>query len=148
MKSLTAATSSLMEKFPTAFNPEDGNAEDKASHTKGFALANLLFAGDNALTPEQIDALPDGFKATLKEKKPLSEGQKAQLNAIGRLKMANHDRLIAWKKTATARIAELEKSLAEYEDSAPNGGKAGDGERETGKDFMSIVEDEIKAMDK
>lgn len=139
----------LAEKFPKAFNVEEGNAEDAASHSKGFALADLMFLGEQALKPDQIEALPANFRDTIKSKKPLSEIQKVQLHALARLKMANHDRRVAALKKANARIAELEKQLGEYEGSAPPAGKAGKGERTpASKDWEQQISDEINALDK
>lgn len=139
----------LAEKFPKAFSVEEGNAEDAASHSKGFALADLMFLGEQALKPDQIEALPANFRDTIKSKKPLSEVQKVQLHALARLKMANHDRRVAALKKANARIAELEKELAEYEQSEPGAGKAGRGERPpSSKPWEQQIEDEIHALDK
>lgn len=140
---------SLQEKFPKAFAPEEGNAEDKTSHTKGFALADLLFLGPEALTPEQLDALPKGFQDTLRAKKPLSETQRVQLHALARLKMANHDRQIVRLKAAQLRIKELEKELAEYEQSSPSAERAASGER-AGRPLSpeEQIEQELRALDK
>lgn len=138
----------LKEKFPKAFQPEENDPEDAASHTKGFALADLMFMGENNLTPEQVEALPNGFKETIKAKKPLSEVQKVQLHALARLKMANHDRLLAGRKKDKARIAELEKTLAEYEKSEPSTSTASSGARTGSKAWDEEVADELKALDR
>ena len=139
----------LEEKFPKAFHVEQGDADDSAAHAKGFALADLKFLGVEGLKPEQIEALPASFRDTVKSGKPLSVDQRVQLDALARLKMANHDRQVARVKKAHARIAELEKSLADYEKSGPPAGHAGDGEGAvTGKDWMQQAEDELRALDK
>ena len=138
----------LEGKFPKAFKVEEANVEDKAAHTKGFAVADLMFLGNQALTPEQVEALPSGFKETVKAGKPLSEVQKVQLHALARLKMANHDRLVTRLKSRDARIAELEKSLADYEKSEPSADKAGDGAKVEDKDFFAQVEDDLAKMDR
>lgn len=138
----------LEEKFPKAFQAEEGNAEDAASHTKGFALADLMFKGNKSLTPEQVEALPASFRDTVKSGKPLSEIQKVQLHALARLKMANHDRLIEGRKKDKARIAELEKTLSEYEKSEPKGGKGGEGGSAAGVSWEQEVENELRAMDR
>jgi hypothetical protein len=138
----------LKEKFPKAFTPNEGDAEDAASHTKGFALADLLFLGNTGLTPEQVEALPSGFKDTVKAGKPLSEVQKVQLHALARLKMANHDRLVAARKRDQARIAELEKTLGEYEKSGPDAARAGAPHKAGDKPWDEQVADELRAMDK
>ena len=140
---------SLEERFPKAFHVEQNDAEDAASHTKGFALADLLFLGNSALTPEQTESLPEAFRATVKANQPLSEVQKVQLHALARLKMANHDRKVSALRKATTRIAELEKMLDDYENSEPAAGKAGGGgSAVTDKDWQDVVSDELKALDK
>lgn len=140
--------SGLEEKFPKAFKVNEGDADDAGAHAKGFALADLLFLGNQALKPEQVDALPDGFKSTLKAGKPLTEVQKVQLNALARLKMANHDRLIVARKKDQARIVELEKIVAEFEKSEPSTSRAGESAHSTDKPWDEQVADELKAMDK
>lgn len=137
----------LQEKFPKAFTAEEGDAEDKSSHTKGFALADLMFLGSAGLTPEQVDSLPGIFKDTVKAGKPLNEAQKVHLHAIARLKMANHDRKVAQLKKATARIAELEKTLAEYEKSEPTSERAGVSGGISNKPWDEQVADELRALD-
>lgn len=144
----TETNKELEEKFPKAFKAEDTNADDKAAHTKGFAVADLLFLGNQALTPEQIEALPGGFKETVKAGKPLSEVQKVQLHALARLKMANHDRLVTRIKARDARIAELEKSLADYEKSEPRADKAGEGGQVGEKDFFAQVDEDLEKLDR
>jgi hypothetical protein len=144
----TETNKELEEKFPKAFKAEDTNADDKAAHTKGFAVADLLFLGNQALTPEQIEALPGGFKETVKAGKPLSEVQKVQLHALARLKMANHDRLVARVKARDARIAELEKSLADYEKSEPSADRAGEGAKVGDKDFFAQVDEDLEKLDR
>jgi hypothetical protein len=138
----------LQEKFPLAFKATVGDAEDAGAHTKGFALADLLFLGNQALTPEQIEALPSGFKDTVKAGKPLSEVQKVQLHALARLKMANHDRKVTALKKANARIAELEKTLAEYERSEPSAERAREGGKVGDKPWDAQMEDEIGKLDR
>jgi len=139
----------LETKFPKAFHVEQENAEDVAAHSKGFALADLMFLSASSLKPEAIETLPASFRETVKAGKPLSEVQKVQLHALARLKMANHDRKVAQLKKANARITELEASLAAYEKSEPTAGKAGDGGGAvTGKDWMQQAEDELRALDK
>lgn len=148
-KTWAEVNKSLGEKFPKAFNPDEGDSEDKAAHTKGFALADLMFVGEAGLTPEQVESLPAAFRDAVKSKKPLTDEQRVQLHAIARLKMANHDRKVAALKKANLRIAELEKALAEYEASEPKADKAGAGAPAGGtKDWLETVEDELKALDR
>lgn len=145
----TEINKSLEERFPKAFHVEQDDAEDVESHRRGFALADLLFLGSEALTPEQVEALPASFKDTAKAKQPLSDVQRTQLHALARLKMANHDRQLAALNKAKARIEELEKSLAEYEKSEPAAEKAGEAaERVTTKDWLETTADELRALDR
>lgn len=139
---------SLEEKFPKAYKPEEGNAEDLAAHTKGFALANLKYLGEKSLTPEQVETLPAGFKETVKSGKQLTPAQHVQLDAMIRLRAANHDRRVADLKKANARIEELEQALAEYEDSEPKAKTPKSGPAETGKSPEEQVAEEIAALDK
>lgn len=151
-KALAAAwaeeNKSLEARFPKAYQPVPTDDDDRAAHTKGFALANALFF-PAALTPEEIEALPEFLRDTFKSKQPLSLKQRVRLHSIARLKMANHDRRVADLKKARARIAELEKSLGEYEKSSPPGGRAGaGGSRAPSKSLDEQVADEIRALDK
>ncbi len=140
----------LREKFPRAFDVEEGNEEDKAAHTKGFAYADLVFAGPKALTEEQVESLPESFKNTIKANQPLTETQRVQLHALARLKIANHDRQLVKLRKANERIKELEESLAQYEKSEPESGKGGERQAKggEGKDWLEQAEDELRAMDK
>lgn len=138
----------LEAKFPKAFKVESDNAEDQAAHTKGFAMADLLFLGNKSLTPEQIEALPGNFRDTVKSGKPLSEVQTVQLHALARIKIANHDRLVTRLKARDAKIAELEKSLKDYEKSEPAADRAGDGVASGDRDFFAQVEDDLQKLDR
>lgn len=140
---------SLREKYPKAFIVEEGNDADKAAHTKGFALADLLFVGPESLTPEQVEALPEGFKESVKAKRPITDADRIRLHALARVKLANHDRQLARLKAAQLRIKELEDSLAAYEKSEPDAGHAGKGTpKAVTKDWLETAEDELKAMDR
>ena len=136
---------SLEEKFPKAFKPLDGDTEDAAAHARGFALGDLTFVGERGLTPQQVEALPSAFRDTIKAGQPLTEAQRVQLHALARLKIANHDRLNARLKKANARIAALEKDLADFEKSEP-GGRPGarTSPGGTGKDWLETAEDELR----
>lgn len=139
---------SMSERFPKAFKAEEGNAEDAAAYQKGFALADLRYLGEKSLTPEQVEALPTSFKDTVKSGKALTPAQHVQLDALIRVKAANHDRQVANLKKANARISELEKSLAEYEGSEP---KATTGKSESGSTAETAeeqVERELRELDK
>jgi len=139
----------LEEKLPKAFKANEDDADDVASHLKGFAMADLLFKGNGSLTPEQIENLPPDLRDTVRANQPLSDVQRVRLHAIARLKMANHDRKVVALNKATARIAELEKTIADYEKSEPAAGKAGSGGSKVGdKPWDEEVADELKALDK
>lgn len=148
-KTWAEVNKSLEEKFPKAFKPEEGDEDDKAAYVKGRALADLMFLGEQGLTPEQVEHLPAAFKDTIKANKSLTDAQRIQLHAIARLKMLNHDRKTSAVKKRDARIAELEKILAEYEQSEPKADKAGGSAPAGGtKDWLETAEDELRALDK
>lgn len=140
----------MEEKFPKAYKADAEDAEDKAGHTKGFALADLMFLGAESLSPEQVESLPKTFREAVQAKKPLTDAQRVQLHALARLKMANHDRKVVALKKANARIKELEESLAAYEKSEPGGKVADQGASGRGesKDWLQQAEDELRAIDK
>lgn len=138
----------LEDRFPKAFKPDDADAEDKTAHTKGFALTDLMFHGPKGITPEQVEALPAGFRDAVKSGQPLTEEQNVKLHSLVRLKAANHDRQVAALKKAQARIAELEKSLAEFEKSEPGGGRLEPAPKPGDKDWLEQAEQELKSMDK
>jgi hypothetical protein len=138
----------LEEKLPKAFQANQDDKDDVASHLKGFAMADLLFKGNGSLTPEQIESLPSDLRDAVRANKPLSDVQRIRLHAIARLKMANHDRKVVALNKATARIAELEKTIAEYEKSEPAAGKAGGGSKVSDKPWDEQVADELKELDR
>lgn len=76
------ANKALEEKFPTAYNPKEGDAEDSAAHLRGFALADLMFGGTKILKPEQIEALPKAFQEAAKSKQPLNPILRSRLAAL------------------------------------------------------------------
>ena len=137
----------LEAKFPKAFKADEADPDDKAALTKGFAMADLMFLGPKRLTPDQVEALPESFKAAVKADK-LTDEHRVQLHSIARLKAANHDRQVARVKKLTARVAELEKSLAEYEQSAPPAGNASQSDATITKSWDEQALDELKALDK
>ena len=107
-----------------------------------------MFLGATNLKPEQIENLPASFRDTLKAGKELSAAQKVQLTAISRLKLANHPRLVAKVESLTTRLAAVDKSLAEYEQSNPPAGKAGSAvAAPSDKDFMQAVADDMHKLD-
>jgi hypothetical protein len=139
----------LEERLPLAFKPDETDDADKEAYTRGFALADLLFRGENSLSPEQAEVLPAGFKDTVKAKQPLTDEQRVQLHALARMQMGNSYRQLSKLKKATDRIKELETALAEYEKSEPDASKAGAGEaKATTKDWLEEAGDELRAIDR
>lgn len=114
----------LATKYPNWFNKVEGDNEGNTLFDRGTALADLaMFPQD--LTPEKISQLPKSFRESIESQKPFSQEQLVKLHSIVRNKAANHDRLAHQNKSLTARVAELEKSLKEYETSGPDGARAG-----------------------
>jgi hypothetical protein len=118
---------SLATKYPKWFSKSEEDAEGNTLFDRGTALSDLAFNPQD-LTPERIDLLPKAFKDQIASGKPFTPGQLTQLHAIVRNKASNHDRLAFQNKTLSARVAELETSLKQYEESGPDRIPAG-GER-------------------
>lgn len=98
------ANADLAAKYPKFYAPEEGDTEGNALLEKGFALADRLF-------------IPTAETA------PKTPEEQVKLHARIRNKVANHDRLAFRLNNANKRIAELEKTLAEFEKSEPKGGE-------------------------
>ncbi len=112
------------EKYPQWFAKAEADEEGNTLFDRGTALADLAF-DPQSLTPERVEFLPKAFKEQIASGKPFSPQQLVQLHAIIRNKAANHDRLIHQNKALTAQVAELEKSLKQYEKSSPDNVPAG-----------------------
>lgn len=140
------ANSFLKDKFPKAFEVDEADPDDKQAHTRGFALADLLYNGPEKLTPEQVEALPQMFKDAVAAKRPLNQSENTKLHALARVKMANEPRLAMRLKKANSKIAELEKSLKAYEKSEPKGGTGGTAP-ETPSGWQDDVNREIDSLD-
>lgn len=111
----------LATKYPAVFAPVAGDTEGNARLDKGFALADLLFA-PRSLDAKKLELLPKTFREDIAANNGrLSEQGTVRLHALIRNKTANHDRAVAKANALTKRVAELEKALKEYEDSAPGG---------------------------
>jgi len=141
------ANKSLAEKYPKWFAETEGDTEGNELLRKGFSLADLHFLTEKNLKPEQIEMLPPRFRDAIKAnggELPIKE--RVALDALLRHKIASHSRLARNLKTANTRIAELEKSLADYEKSEPTGrpggGKAGE------VDPISEADAELDALDR
>lgn len=136
----------LATRYPKWFAPVDGDTEGNALLNKGAALSDLLF-DPQGLTPDRVDALPAVFKEAIQQGKFTPE-HGVRLQAIVRNKAANHDRLVHQLNAAQTRIAELEKSLKEYEQSSPDGVPAGSKTTTGTKGFMEDAASELEALDK
>jgi Predicted transmembrane and coiled-coil 2 protein. len=126
------ANKTLASKYPKYFAKDEADAEGNAVFDKGSAFADLIFSPAD-LTADRIELLPPLFRDAIKSGKSFADHEIVKLQAIARNKLANHDRAIRSLKTANARIAELEKSLKEFEDSGPDNIGAGSRRRDIGE---------------
>lgn len=133
----------LAEKYPKWFGRDEADPEGNAVFDKGAAFSDLVF-DPTSLTPERVQLLPKLFRDAIESRKPFPPEALVRLQAIARNKLANHDRAISKLKTANARIAELEKSLKEYEETGPDAILAGNGRRT--KDEPLSADQELEAM--
>ncbi len=124
---LTAANTELVQKYSKWFAPIEGDAAGNEVLKKGFDFVDSVFGAD-------------GMKLTPK--------QRAGRLAVIRAKAAAHDRLAYLMKSKDARIAELEESLAEYEDSIPPTEHGGDPSLVTTDDYNTQDEAELRRMDR
>jgi hypothetical protein len=120
----------LQEKYPKFFAKDETDPEGNQLLEKGIAMADRIFLR----TPENT---------------PKSAEEAVRLHALAYNKIANHDRLARKFKLARERIAELEKSLKEFEASEPGAGRAGEAGR-SGRpaDPMSEANAELDSLDK
>jgi len=91
------------DKFPRWFQPEDGDEKGNALLAKGYDLADRAFSSNGNVPPEE----------------------KVKMHAEIRNKAAAFPRLALRLKEARERIKELEKTVGEYEASAPPAGEGG-----------------------
>lgn len=120
----------LVEKYPKFFAKDEADPEGNELLDKGISMANRIFMR----TPENT---------------PKTAEEAVRLHALAYQKIANHDRLARKFKQARARVAELEKALAEYEESEPKGGKAGEAGKAGGiLDAMADANAELDSLDK
>jgi hypothetical protein len=115
---------SLATKYPKWFSKSEDDQEGNTLFDRGTALADLAF-NPSDLTPERIALLPKAFREQIELRKPFTPEQLTQLHAIVRNKASNHDRLASQNKALSARVAELEKTLEDYEKSSPDRISAG-----------------------
>jgi len=133
----------LAEKYPKWFGKDEADADGNAVFDRGSAFADLVFSPAD-LTPERIELLPKAFKEAIESRKPFTPEALVTLHAIARNKLANHDRAISKLKAAAARIAELETSLKEYEESGPDA--VAPGRTRRAADAPLSFEEEIDAL--
>ena len=121
-------TTDLPKKYPKIFGTDETDAQGNDLLKKGLEFADTVFSPNGNQLPAE---------------------KKAARLALIRFKAANHDRLFSRLKARDARIAELEASLKQYEDSGPptdDAGQPGTGESDgTG---MDAVEAELRKLDK
>lgn len=144
-KSWRESNENYSKQYPQWFAKVEGDKEGNTLFDKGTALADLIFF-PNDMTDERIAMLPKSVQEQIAAKKPFTVQQVAKLKSIVRNKAANHDRLAFQNKALTKRVAELEKSLKEYEDSGPDNVRAGtvNGGPKGDTDWK----DELDALDK
>lgn len=141
-----ATNETLAKKYPKWFGKEEGDDEGNDLLDRGAALADLVFSPSD-LTAERIEKLPKVFREAIESKKPFSQEAMVKLHAIARNKIANHDRAIKRLNAAQARIAELEKSLKQYEESSPEDVPAG-GKRSITPAGFAEASSELEALDR
>lgn len=139
----TETNKALAAQYPKWFAEVEGDTEGNELLRKGFSLADLHFLGPKGLSPEQIDMLPEKFRDAIRSDK-FSIQDRVSLDAILRNKIASHGRLARQLKKANTRVAELEKSLAEYENSEPDAGSAGEAKR---KPSGGAMEESMSELD-
>lgn len=102
-----ASHKELLEKYPKFFGKDEADPEGNALLDRGTAHAEQIFNRTSENSPKTAE---DAVKS----------------HALAYHKIANHDRLARKLKTANTRIAELEKSLKEFEESGPPAGDGGE----------------------
>jgi hypothetical protein len=138
------ANQNLEKRFPAWFAPAEGDNDGNALLEKGFALADLHFAGQKDLG-DKVDLLPPRFRDAIKTTGKLSTQDQVALHALLRNKIASHSRLALQLNKATKRITELEQALAEFEKSEPPGGKGG--EAAAAKPGLSVYDEAAAELD-
>lgn len=116
-------TNQAIEKFPELFKPVEGDDKGNELLKKGFDLVDSIFKNENV---NQIP--PDKLVA---------------IHAAVRNRAAGFGRLLHQKRGLEAKVAELEKELADFRGSEPGAG-AGDGKTkakvEDGSDWESQMD--------
>lgn len=136
--------SEQLVKKRTEFAKVEGDDEGNALLDRGEALADAAM-NPEGLTPEKVALLPKALRELLESGKPVPQKMVIQARAIAHKKAANHDRLLHQNKTLTARVAELEQSLKDYETSGPDGARAG---MPGGQSGELTADQELEAMER
>lgn len=118
------------EKFPNWFKPQEGDEQGNALLAKGYELADAAFSSKGK----------DGVKKTPEEM--------VKIHAEVRNKAAAFPKLALKLKTARARIKELEKTVADYEASAPPAGEGGRRAPAKSDDMLGDAWSELDTLDK
>lgn len=113
-------------KFPKWFQPADGDQEANDLLAKGYEMADRAFSRNGQTSPED----------------------QVKLHAEMRNKAAAFPRIALELKRARSRIKELEKSVAEFEDSEPPAGEGGKPRTDKTTDDIGGAFAEIDQMDK
>lgn len=122
----TDTNDEVAKKYPHWFAPKEGDEEGNAKLTKGYELADAVFLHRDQHPPEKL----------------------VKMDAAVRNKAAGFDRLVLEGKRKDARIAELEKSLKEFEASEPDADGDEPATRDTEGDWEKSAFDELDAIDR
>jgi len=122
--SFKSTSESLVSQYPKWFGEDKEDAKGNEMLKKGFEFADSVFSANGNLSAEQ----------------------RASRLAVVRAKAANHDRLVSRLKASESARVELEKKLAQYEESEPPTDPA-TGEPNRGTSELS-EEAELEQMDR
>lgn len=125
-KMWTDENDAVAKKYPHWFSPKEGDDEANAKLAKGYELADTVFLRRDSVPPEKL----------------------VKLDAAVRNKAAGFDRLVLEGKRKDARIAELEKSLKEFEDSEPSADGDEPAKNEGGGNWEESAFAELEAIDR
>lgn len=106
------------ESRPEFNKADDGDEQGENILKLGSALGDLAFG---TLSPEQVEHLPESVRSVLVNGE-LPPQERVKLHSAMRSAMRERPFIALKLNRAQARIAELEKSLSEYEESKPTNG--------------------------
>jgi hypothetical protein len=127
------ANKSAIEKYPQFFKPTDGDAEGNKLLEAGYRRADMAFNGGKGVDEngKEVQLSPEAM---------------VFLHSELRNKAAGFNRQVYLNKKLTAKIAELEKSLAEFKTSEPGSGEGGKGKEKP--KYASLMDEVEAGMDK